>query len=186
MTSILKQPMKTVLLQGLILFVIMAGGVLTGLYIANEFGIVSWFDQNETTAETLKNNTTLKLDQAFPVCNALDENDQPLLVDSILADKNTIVAIVTNGCEACLELMYHIDSGSYVPDGFEVVLLTTDPEFFRETYDHPIYKITYDFLMAHKIEAYPTVFVTDEDAVLKVICTGYTESITPDLIVQSI
>lgn len=176
---------KSFITKSLISLVVIVIGVISGLYIAIDFGLVKWIQAQTLTPEDIVNNTNLKIDDEFPQCKVTDKNGTSYDITSLIEGKKSIVAIVSNGCEACLDLMYALDNNKIVPDDYQLILLSSDPEYFFQEYNYNTYKVPYEFLLNNSLEAYPTILVTSKIGKLRIICSGYTSLMSKKFIEQS-
>ncbi len=175
---------KSFLIKSFVSIVVIIIGVTAGLFIATNFGIVKWVHAKTLSPEDIKNNTTLHLGESFPKCEVFDEQNNSVDIESLIQGKKTFIGVVSNGCEACMDLMNALGNNRMVPDGFQLILLSSEPKYFYENYDYQVYRIPYEFLIKYSIDSYPTIFTTNEDGTLKIICSGYTDLLNKKFIEQ--
>ena len=79
------------LIEALILFVVISGGVIAGLYVASKAELTPFGHGNGLTVERLQNRTTLEVGSEFPSAAIVDAQDRPVDLKSVLKHKKTII-----------------------------------------------------------------------------------------------
>lgn len=180
-----QSPRKTVFML-VVIFVVMTAGVAAGIYLATRFGFVTWAKRVTLKATELNNSTSLRLGDRFPSFQVTGADGETVEVSQLTGGKRTILAFVSNGCEACDEFLAAARSGQIVPEHSQMILLTMEPEHFSSMYTYPSYGIDQGFLDQHSIYTSPTIIGLDKSGDMKVICSGFTELLSRDFMEQTL
>ncbi|MCB2229614.1 thioredoxin family protein [bacterium] len=163
-----------VLLQGVALFVLIAGGIVTGLYIADKLGITGSVMASSLTAGDLQNKSRFAVGERLPDLQLTDRIDQPVSMDKLLHGQKTLLAFVSNGCGACEQFTARFERPNALPDdSYQVVLVSSAPEYFFENSPLPSYRVPQSVLDEYEVFGMPTLVGIDDEGTMKFVSTGY-------------
>lgn len=174
MSDIRSRFSPAILLQGIALFVLIAGGIVTGLYIAGKMGITGSVMASSLTAEDLQNKSKFEVGKRLPDLQLTDRSDQPVSTDDVLRGQKTLLAFVSNGCGACQQFTARFERPNALPDdSYQVVLVSSAPEFFFENSPLPSYRVPQSILDEYEVFGMPTLIGIDAEGTMKFVSTGY-------------
>jgi hypothetical protein len=172
------------ILELAILFVVVAGGIVTGVLISGKLGLAGRF---ATNASDLPNQTNLKIEDPFPVVSVLDDEGEALDLGAVLSGRKTIVGIVSSGCDACLALADAlVEDSALERKGIQTVFLSPEPEFFRDNYRFTTFQVSWEFLDEQSIRGFPTVVGINELGRIGFVSTGYSNQLTSEFLEKNL
>jgi thiol-disulfide isomerase/thioredoxin len=171
------------LLKALVLFVVIAGGVIAGIYAAVELGLTNREQSYDFDASDLVNRTQLKLGDRFPSLTVYDDRDSALDLRSMLRGQKTIIGFVSDGCEPCEYLADYLDSaGVDHSQDCRVILLTEEPEYFNTHRDFNTFRPAHEDLDKLGIGSFPTVVGIGRDGTILFVLSGYSRAVIASLL----
>jgi thiol-disulfide isomerase/thioredoxin len=178
------KPVGKRILELAILFVVVAGGIITGVLISGKLGLAGRFAGN---ASNLPNQTNLKIEDPFPVVSVSDDEGKMLDFGAVMSGRKTIVGIVSSGCDACLALADAlVEDSALERKGIQTVLLSPEPEFFRDNYRFPTFQVSWEFLEEQAIRGFPTIVGVDEHGRITFVSTGYSNQLTSSFLEKNL
>ncbi len=170
-------------LAGLIILSIL--GITSGVIIASNTTFFNSFMTREISPIDLINKSDLSIGDAFPSINTIDSYRQVVNIDTILSNRSTLIGIVSEGCEPCQEFVQSlIDEGFTSEADCQLLLFSSDPEFFSDKYHVKTFYISEEFIQLHDINAYPTIIGVSKHSEIMFVSSGYIQMINSSFISQ--
>ncbi len=165
--------------RAVILFIVIAAGVFVGIYVATATGITDKINLRPSTPANMDNQTRLELNQLWPLVAAADTSGRPVILDTAISGRKTVVAFVAVGCDACrLFLDKFAEAGTESNKAFQLVLLAQNPAYFIERYDGRAFRVTQEVLDEHSVHAFPTIVGINEQGSVVFVSSGFTPNLT--------
>jgi len=175
------------LIKAVIYFVVIGGGVATGIVVATKLGVADKLSSMTYSVEDLDNNSLLKVESPFPLLEATGVDGDTVDLVPLLKGQRCVVAIVSAGCEPCHRFIRFAErEGIGTNDDLRVILLALDPEPFKEETDLTVLKVSMDQLNEHDIYSFPTLIGIGKDGRMKFVASGFNRYITEDFIRDNI
>jgi thiol-disulfide isomerase/thioredoxin len=166
-------------IRAVILFIVIAGGVFVGIYIATATGINDSVNLQPLTPTTLENRTGLELNPLWPLFAAADTAGRPVILDTVLNGHKTVVGFVAEGCEACrLFLERFAGVSNRAGDDLQLILLTQDPGFFVRQYGVRAFQVSPQAMDDQGIHSFPTIVGVNERGKVVFVSSGFPTSLT--------
>lgn len=171
--------------NALIIFILSCCGGIMGFTIAVKSGLPSLLDKENPVSELPENLTVLKAGDRFPYVILADSDGVMIELDSLLSLKNTLVAVISPGCEPCLEFVNSAKAGAVLPvNKYQIILLSPDAEYFLDKYNVDAYYIFKETLDEFSINAFPTLIGIDRNKIIRFVSTGYGRAIDSTLLMK--
>lgn len=178
---------RSMLVKAVIYFVVIGGGVTSGIVIATKLGVADKLASITYTVEDLENNSQLQGKQPFPLLEATDADGNFVDLRPQLNGQRCVVAIISAGCEPCHRFVRFVDRvGLGAEDDLRVILLAVDPEPFRGETDLSVLQVSMDQLNEHEIYSFPTIIGVAEDGRMTLVSSGFSRHITEDFLRDNI
>jgi thiol-disulfide isomerase/thioredoxin len=175
------------LFDALILFVVISGGVVAGLFVASRAGLASFGQGHDPSIDKLPNSSLLSVGKEFAPPEIVDDKNRPISLQSALRHKKTLIGIVSEGCDACRAFVEAFAADDNRLDGnYQVILLSNTPEYFRDSWDLATYAVSMDFLLEEQIHAFPTLVAVDENAVVRWVSSGFIPQINAEFVKENL
>lgn len=175
------------IVQAVVLFVLIAGGIVAGLYIAGQLGITGKVSAASFSVNDLRNLSRLQIGTQVPDLHLTDSNGDAVSTASVLKGRKTLLAFVSNGCDACAQFTSRYERPSALPDGnYQVVLVSMTPEYFFESSPLTTYRVPESVIEDYEVFGMPTLVGVDEHGVTRFVSTGYMPLIDADFLRASL
>lgn len=168
-------------IRAAILFIVIAGGVFVGIYIATATGISGRVNLQPLTPSTLENRTNLELNQLWPLVAAADTAGRPVILDTLLDGRKTVIGFVAEGCEACqMFLDRFAGPGKRGDDDVRLILLSPDPDIFIGRYGVQAFQVSPQAMDEWGIHSLPTIVGVNERGTIAFVSSGFPSTLTMD------
>jgi len=175
-----KTSYKQTIINALVFFVVIAGGIFAGFWISVKTGLTDGLAPGQEYAG--ENKTNIKEGKLFPAIAGEDVNYNEVAVQPLLTGKKTIVAFVSGTCEPCRKLSEELMTWPEVGSGeYQVILLTHDPDMFRGNPHFTVLKDNSELLDSLNIRMFPTICAVDPGGKVKMVASGFGANISRDL-----
>jgi thiol-disulfide isomerase/thioredoxin len=165
-------------LLGIIGFVVIAGGVFTGIFVSVKTGLASDVFGDASIPQEFHNNTVIKTGDAVPEIIGTTPDGSTTTLAEYLDGQPGVVAYVSNGCDPCHKMAEHFQNSEALKNGeFRLVLISLDPQFFVDEYGYDALQIDASTTEELQLFATPTMFGIRPDGTVGFVVSGF----SPDL-----
>ncbi|MEZ5359627.1 MAG: hypothetical protein R3F48_12480 [Candidatus Zixiibacteriota bacterium] len=167
------------------LLVLIVSGVEIGIVVASHTSLLDRFRIHTTHAENLQNKTTLRIGDPLPFSDIMTGDHTKLALENIIKGKRVVIGIVAEGCGPCQLFIDQMKKEEvFRRNDYDFILLSHDPDYFREMYDVESYYVEPEELKKYSIDLSPTVFGVNSDSNIAFISSGYNPGVNSKFILN--
>lgn len=156
-----------------------------GFIIAVKSGLPALLHKGNQVTELPENLTALKAGDRFPYMVLADSDNRIIELDSLLSLKNSLIAVISPGCEPCLTFVKTAITGRVLPNNkYQIIMLSRDAEYFSDNYNVDAYYVFQETLDEYSIRAFPTLIGVDSSKIIRFVSTGYGGAIDSTLLMK--
>ncbi len=168
---------------GLIIISIL--GITSGVIIASNTTVFDSFRPNTISPSDLVNKSNFTSGDAFPSLDVTNIYGQSTNIDSLLYNRRTVIGFVSEGCDPCqIFVQSMIEEGISSGNDIQLLLFTSDPEYYTETYSVKAFYISEDFINQYAINGFPTIVGVGRKGNISFVSSGYIPMINSSFISQ--